>query len=119
MKEAILAALRAVPATMQLVYRLLRDERIDDRKRAGVVAALGYAVLPFDFIPDRFPIIGRIDDLVIGAAALQALFDEAGEEIIREHWDASDESLEGLLGIVETLNSFVPKPLRRLLRRDS
>ena len=116
MKEAILEMVRAVPSSLQLVFRLLRDDRVDDKKRAGVLAALVYAVLPFDFLPDRFPVIGRIDDIVIGAAALQLLFDEAGEEIIREHWDGSDGGLEGLLGIVETVSSFIPKPLRRLLR---
>ena len=99
MKDTFLEAARAVPATVKLVYRLVRDERIDERKRAGVIAALAYAALPFDFIPDRFPIIGRVDDLVIGAAALQALFDEAGEELIRENWEASSGSLDALLGI--------------------
>jgi uncharacterized membrane protein YkvA (DUF1232 family) len=101
---------------VKLVYRLVRDERIDERKRAGVLAALAYAALPFDFIPDRFPIIGRVDDLVIGAAALQALFDEAGEEIVKENWEASSGSLDALLGIVDTVSGFMPKPLRRLLQ---
>ena len=119
MKETFLEFAKAVPATAQLVYRLVRDDRVDERKRAGVIAALAYAVLPFDFIPDRFPIIGRVDDFVIAAAALQALFDAAGEEVIREHWEGSADSLDGLLGIVETVSSFVPKPLRRLLRSDS
>lgn len=119
MKDTFLEAARAVPATVKLVYRLVRDERIDERKRAGVVAALAYAALPFDFIPDRFPIIGRVDDLVIGAAALQALFDEAGEELVRENWEASAGSLDALLGIVDTVSGFVPKPVRRLFQLGS
>ena len=116
MKQTIFDVARAVPATGQLLYRLLRDERVDDRKRAGVIAALAYMVLPWDLIPDRIPLIGKVDDVVIGAAALQALFDEAGEEIIRGHWDGSDGTLEGLLGIIETVSGFVPRPLRQLLR---
>jgi uncharacterized membrane protein YkvA (DUF1232 family) len=119
MKDTFLEAARAVPATVTLVYRLVRDERLDERKRAGVLAALAYAALPFDLIPDRFPIIGRVDDLVIGAAALQALFDEAGEEIMREYWEASSGSLDALVGIVDTISGFVPKPLRRLLQLGS
>lgn len=117
MIETFLEAARTVPATAQLVYRLLRDDRVDERKRAAVIAALAYVVLPFDFIPDRFPIIGRVDDFVISAAALQALFDDAGDDLIREHWEASDRSLETLLGVVETVSSFMPKPLRQFLGR--
>jgi uncharacterized membrane protein YkvA (DUF1232 family) len=115
MMETILEAARLVPATLQLVYRLLRDDRVDERKRAAVVAALAYVAFPFDFIPDWLPIIGRIDDIVIGATALQALIEEAGETIVREHWEASEKSLEALLGVVATVSSFMPKPLRRLI----
>jgi uncharacterized membrane protein YkvA (DUF1232 family) len=115
MMETLVEAAGSVPASLQLVYRLLRDDRIDERKRVAVVAALAYVALPFDFIPDRLPIIGRLDDLVIGATALQALIDDAGEAIVREHWEASDRSLEALLGVVATVSSFMPKPLRRLI----
>ena len=115
MMETFREAARSVPATLQLVYRLLRDERVDERKRVAVVAALAYVALPFDLIPDRVPIIGRVDDLVIGATALQALIDDAGEAIVREHWEASEKSLETLLGVVSTVSSFMPKPLRRLI----
>ena len=119
MKQAISDFARAIPATGRLVYRLVRDDRVDARTRAAVVAALGYTLLPFDLIPDRIPVIGRLDDLVIGAAAIQALFSDAGDEILREHWDASDGSLEALLGVVDTVGSLVPKPLRHLLRLRS
>lgn len=115
MMETFLEAARSAPATLQLIYRLLGDQRVDKRKRAAVVAALAYAALPFDFIPDRLPIIGRVDDIVIGAIALQALIDEAGETIVRQHWEGSDRSLEALLGVVSTVSSFMPKPLRRLI----
>ena len=113
--ETFLEAARSVPATLQLIYRLLRDQRVDQRKRAAVVAALAYAALPFDFIPDRLPIIGRVDDIMIGAIALQALIDDAGETIVRQHWEGSDRSLEAVLGVVSTVSGFMPKPLRRLM----
>lgn len=119
MKEAISELGRAIPATGRLLYRLVRDDRIDQRRRAAVLAALGYTLLPIDLIPDRIPLLGRLDDLVIGAAAIQALFAEAGDEILREHWDASAESLETLLGIIDTLGGLVLKPLRQLLRLGS
>lgn len=116
MKETMVEALTAIPATGKLLYRLVRDERVDERRRAAVLAALAYAILPFDLIPDRFPIIGRIDDLVIGAAALQALMDSAGDEIVAEHWDASPASLEALRSGIDLVAGFLPRPVRHLLR---
>lgn len=118
MRETFTQVALAVPATGKLVYRLVRDDRVDERKRAGVLAALVYALLPFDFIPDRLPLIGRVDDVVIGAAALQALFEAAGDEIIAEHWDAADSSLDALRNGVDVVAGFLPKPLRRLLQSE-
>ncbi len=119
LRETFLDVAKAVPASLQLVYRLVRDERVDERRRAAMVAALAYAVLPFDFIPDRIPVIGRIDDVVVVGAALQSLVEAAGEEVVAEHWEGSPGSLHALLGVVETVSSFVPGPLRRLLRFGS
>jgi uncharacterized membrane protein YkvA (DUF1232 family) len=119
MKDTVVEAARAIPATGKLIYRLVRDARVDDRKRTGVVAALIYAVLPFDLIPDRIPLIGKVDDFVIGAAALQALFEAAGDDILDEHWDASDASLAALRSGIEVVAGFMPRPLRRLLQGRS
>lgn len=116
MKETLTEFARSIPATVRLVYRVVRDERVDDRSRAVVVAAAAYAVLPFDLIPDRIPFLGKVDDLVIVAAALQAVFEAAGDELLREHWDAGDDSLEALLAMVETVAGFLPRPARRFLR---
>jgi uncharacterized membrane protein YkvA (DUF1232 family) len=116
MRDTLTEAARAVPATGKLLYRLVRDERVDERRRYAAVAAFAYAVLPFDLIPDRFPLIGRVDDIVIGAAAMHALLEEAGDEIVAEHWDAGDASLDALRTGVEMVAGLVPKPLRRLLR---
>lgn len=116
MKETIAETLRAVPATGKLIYRLLRDERVDERKRLAVVAACAYAVLPFDLIPDRIPVIGKVDDLVIGAAAIHALMEAAGDDLLAEHWDASPGALDALRGGVEAVAGFMPRPLRRILQ---
>ncbi len=119
MRETFLEVVKAVPASLQLVYRLVRDERVDERRRAAMVAALAYALLPFDLIPDRIPVIGRVDDVVIVGAAFQSLVEAAGEEVVAEHWEGSVGSLDVLLGVVETVSSFVPRSLRRLLRFGS
>lgn len=116
MRDTLTEVARAVPATGKLLYRLVRDERVDERRRFAAVAALAYAVLPFDLIPDRFPFIGRIDDVVIGAAAISALMEAAGDEILTEHWEAGEASLEALRDGAAVVAGLVPRPLRRMLR---
>ena len=116
MKDTLIELAQTIPATGRLVYRVLRDDRVDEKRRAVAVASIGYALLPFDLIPDRFPIIGRLDDVVVVAAAFQALFEEAGDDLLAEHWEGSEGGLEALLSLVEMIGGFMPKQARRLLR---
>ncbi len=109
---ALVRFVEAVPATVKLVYRLARDPRVDRKHRVAAGAALAYALLPFDLIPDRLPFIGKVDDVAVVVVALTRLVDAAGPEVVREHWDADPESLETLLGMLATAEQFVPGRLR-------
>lgn len=56
-----------------LLYELLIDGHIPFKTKATIIAALGYLILPFDFIPDIAPIIGLSDDLGILIYALNRI----------------------------------------------
>lgn len=101
-----------VPAVGKLLVRLVRDERIETKYRVGAGLALVYAVLPFDLIPDRIPVLGKVDDAAVAVLAMTRLLEAAGEDIVREHWDASPGSLDAVLGALAIAGRFVPKRLR-------
>lgn len=109
---ALVRFVDAVPATVKLVVRLMRDERVDRRHRIAAGLALAYVVLPIDLIPDRIRVLGRLDDAALVIVALTRLVDAAGIDVVREHWDADGESLDTLLGLLAAAGSFVPKRLR-------
>lgn len=45
-----------------VLYFTLTDPATPSRYKAVIMGALGYFILPFDFIPDLFPGIGIVDD---------------------------------------------------------
>lgn len=114
---AVDKAISALPNLVKLGYRLVRDPRVPVKHKAFVGGALAYLVAPVDLIPDFIPFIGRADDLLMLAFALNAMFEAAGEAIVHEHWDGTGDVLELVAGVVEWGASLVPWPIRRAVKR--
>ena len=69
----------------RLVWRLTFDKRVSIFLRALVPLAIVYAISPLDIIPDRVPILGRFDDLIILGLATLFLTKLAPPAIVDEH----------------------------------
>jgi len=87
-----------VPDCIVLVGRLLRDPRVPRRRKLLLAAAAAYLALPFDLVPDFIPVAGQLDDAIIVALVLRALFRSGSGELIREHWPGPELTLALLLG---------------------
>ena len=48
-----------------LLFYALQSENVTMAEKALIVAALGYFILPLDFIPDFIPIVGYGDDAAV------------------------------------------------------
>ena len=72
-KVAKKAGVKVVYAVLLLYYALL-DGDVPLKHKAIVVGALGYFILPFDFIPDVLGPLGYTDDLSALILALQTIW---------------------------------------------
>jgi uncharacterized membrane protein YkvA (DUF1232 family) len=82
-----------VPDCITLFRRLLADGRIPRRRKALVVALLGYLALPFDVVPDFIPVAGQLDDAVVVALVLRAICRGGSPEMLEAHWPGPRSSL--------------------------
>src|SRR5437870_8823336 len=86
LKSRMKNLLMFLPNMVVLCARLMVDSRVPRTERALFAAAIIYAIIPFDFIPDMIPFVGQIDDLFLISLTLLRLIDRTDEQIVREHW---------------------------------
>lgn len=72
-KVAKAAGLKAIYAVL-LLYYVSVDPGTPWKAKATIYGALGYFILPVDFIPDAIPVVGFTDDMAALTAALKAVW---------------------------------------------
>ncbi|MDR2299295.1 MAG: DUF1232 domain-containing protein [Comamonas sp.] len=65
-----------------LAWAVLRDPRAPKAAKLATVLAALYVVSPIDFIPDTIPVLGWLDDGLIGYLLLQLAFKFLPEELL-------------------------------------
>jgi uncharacterized membrane protein YkvA (DUF1232 family) len=94
-----------VPDCVVLFRRLLADDRVPRRKRALLIAMIGYLAMPIDLVPDFIPVAGQLDDLLLVAFVLRSVLRAGGPELLSEHWPGPAASL----GVISRM-AFGPAP---------
>lgn len=68
---------------IMLAWAVLRDPRAPRAAKLVTVLAALYVVSPVDFVPDTIPILGWLDDGLIGYFLLQLAFRFLPEELLQ------------------------------------
>lgn len=84
--EKIVEYAMIIPDIVALLWRLLKDKRVNTLTKAKVAGTISYLALPFDILPDFIPLIGRIDDIAIAFYGLNSILNDIPEEVILQNW---------------------------------
>lgn len=117
-KQTLISTMKELPNFLRLLGGLLSDRRVSNTDKLLVAGAIGYVLLPMDFIPDYIPFLGEIDDLFLLVVALQRLIANAGKAVIEDHWMGDPRSLHSLdlERVLVAAAFFLPRRVRRRLR---
>jgi uncharacterized membrane protein YkvA (DUF1232 family) len=114
---AFLPIAERAPLYARLLWSLIIDERTPRSRKALLAGALGYIVLGRDVVPDRVPILGQLDDLVVVALATEMFLDGLDESLLREKLEEAGISRTAYDEDVARVRRLVPGPVRRTARR--
>lgn len=104
-----------LPNMVALCFRLAADARVPVAEKAFFAAAIVYAIVPFDFLPDILPFIGQIDDIYLIALVLLRLVSRTDAQIVREHWRGGGDIIQLADSIASIAPILLPKRVNRVL----
>lgn len=116
-RETVKQMIRDIPNFLKLLWRLYGDVRVSRLDKGIVIATIGYIVMPLDLIPDFLPFLGQVDDIYLLALALDRLLNNAGIDVLLDHWDGDVGSLETAIAGLDRAGSFLPETVRKLLQK--
>ncbi len=104
-----------LPNMIGLCGRLLTDRRVPRAEKALFAAAVVYAVMPLDFIPDMIPFVGQIDDAYLIALTLLRLLNRTDAAVVREHWRGGGDVVQLAQAMADVAPRLLPKAVQRVL----
>lgn len=117
-RRTVLSAIRQLPDFLRLLYGLMTDPRVSPLDKVLVGAAVTYVAMPINIIPDFVPLIGEVDELFVLILAIRHLINNAGLDVVLDHWEGDPDELEdlNLESILAAAAFFLPSRIRRRLR---
>lgn len=113
LKSRVKNLLMFLPNMVSLCVRLMVDSRVPKAERGLFAAAVIYAIVPFDFLPDMIPFIGQVDDLFLIALTLLRLIDRTDDAVVREHWRGGGD----IVALAESAATIAPMLMPRRVAR--
>ncbi len=114
---ALLPLASRLPSYGRLTLDLLVDERVSVARKALLAGAIGYAISPLDLIPDRVPLLGAIDDLVVGVLGVELFLAGISPELIDEKLDRLGIPRAAFDEDRARVRRTIPRPVRRIVNR--
>jgi len=115
LKSRMKNLLMFLPNMVMLCLKLMVDKRVPRTERALFAAAVIYAVVPFDFIPDMIPFVGQVDDLFLIALTVLRLIDHTDDMVVREHWRGGGDIVALAESAATIAPMLMPKRVARVL----
>lgn len=75
---------RVWPFEIKVYQLVLRDSRTPRLAKFLLGLAVGYALLPFDIIPDFIPVISHLDDVIIVPALIVIALRMIPKEVVED-----------------------------------
>jgi uncharacterized membrane protein YkvA (DUF1232 family) len=83
-----------VPDVLRLVRDLIGDRSSPVAVRVALIGLLAWLVSPIDLVPEFIPVLGPLDDVIVGVLVLRYVRRRLGADELRRRWPGSAAGFE-------------------------
>jgi uncharacterized membrane protein YkvA (DUF1232 family) len=105
------------PVYGRLLLALAMDPRVPASRKALLGLAAAYVVSPIDFIPERIPLIGALDDVAVVVVAVDVFLDGLPAGLLEQKLAEIGLPREELDRDLARVRKTIPGPVRAALAR--
>lgn len=114
---AFLPLASRAPIYARLIAALLVDERTPASRKVLLAGAAGYLLVGRDLIPDRVPLLGGLDDVVVVVLAVDLFLDGVPDDILAEKIADLGIDRTAFDDDMARVRRLTPGPVRKTMRR--
>ena len=116
-----LTDLIALPTdVLYMVAKVLADRNVSAGSKLDFVLSIGYLFLPFDLIPDKWKLIGFLDDSIAVVSSIGKVLRTTDRELLLEYWQGDPDMLDSArdlsIKIDEKIGSGMIKKMTKLTK---
>jgi hypothetical protein len=105
------------PVYGRLLLSLAADPRVPNSRKALLALAAAYLLSPWDFVPERIPLVGALDDLAVVVLAVDVFLEGVPASLIDEKLARLGVPRAELEKDLQRIRRIVPKPIRAAASR--
>ena len=121
--DKFLQYLLVFPDLIHLMVKLFLDKEVSPIIKGYILMALVYVVSPIDIIPDFFPAVGFIDDLLVLVILFNKIVNSDEPKIIekiKKYWAGKDDvfvKVKEIIGTMNEMSSQIPKAIYNFMKK--
>jgi uncharacterized membrane protein YkvA (DUF1232 family) len=75
-----------VPDLFYLLSKLMTDQDVPSGRKLDLVGNLLYVLSPFDLFPDKWKLLGRLDDTYVTLSSVAKVLNRVDMDILERYW---------------------------------
>ena len=109
-----------VPDLFYLLSKLMMDQDVPSGRKLDLAGNLLYVLSPFDLFPDKWKLLGKLDDAYVTVSSLAKVLNRVDMDILMRYWLGNPKVLTTTRSMLDFVDEkFGSGLLRKLMKNAS